>query len=238
MRAHRRPAVRAMQGADGLGHSRRIRPDIAPPDSLASAVSIQAGARNTRSSGHLAHARDGVSQALEGLVLRFGRLLRQAGRRRGLTDTEAQDLCQEVQIRMWHALASGERIAEAPASYVYRTAMSAAVDMIRRRRARREEPLEIQHDTNERVLPGVVVAAESEHALEHEELAQQVGAVVDGLPEPRNAAVRLYLTGHNHKEIAGLLGWSEAKARNLLYRGLADVRERLTRLGIGPAMAT
>ena len=35
------------------------------------------------------------------------------------------------------------------------------------------------------------------------------------------------------QEIADLLGWSEAKTRNLLYRGLGDLRARLTEQGIG-----
>jgi hypothetical protein len=30
------------------------------------------------------------------------------------------------------------------------------------------------------------------------------------------------------------MGWTEPKTRNLLYRGLADLRERLTSMGIGP----
>jgi len=30
------------------------------------------------------------------------------------------------------------------------------------------------------------------------------------------------------------MGWSEAKVRNLLYRGLADVRAALVQRGIGP----
>jgi hypothetical protein len=31
-----------------------------------------------------------------------------------------------------------------------------------------------------------------------------------------------------------LLGWTEAKTRNLLYRGLADLRERLIERGFRP----
>jgi RNA polymerase sigma-70 factor (ECF subfamily) len=42
----------------------------------------------------------------------------------------------------------------------------------------------------------------------------------------------MYLAGYPREEIAALMGWSEAKTRNLLYRGLADLRERLTELGI------
>jgi RNA polymerase sigma factor (sigma-70 family) len=180
------------------------------------------------------HAHDTASSALEGLIARFGGLLRQVGRRRGLTDAEAGELCQEVRIRMWHALTSGERIAEAPASYVYRTAMSAALDMVRRRRARREEPLEEWRDRSDPVFAGVAVAPLCEGSLEREELARQVASVVSDLAEPRDVVVRTYLAGYNHREIAELLGWTEAKVRNLLYRGLADLRAKLTALGIGP----
>jgi len=45
--------------------------------------------------------------------------------------------------------------------------------------------------------------------------------------------VRMHLAGHPREEIAALLGWSEAKTRNLLYRGMNDLRERLTGMGIG-----
>jgi DNA-directed RNA polymerase specialized sigma24 family protein len=44
--------------------------------------------------------------------------------------------------------------------------------------------------------------------------------------------VRMHLMGHSREEIARVLGWSEAKTRNLLYRGLADVRERLLAEGV------
>jgi hypothetical protein len=33
------------------------------------------------------------------------------------------------------------------------------------------------------------------------------------------------------------MGWTEGKTRNLLYRGLADLRERLQEMGIGWARA-
>lgn len=186
----------------------------------------------------MTHGQDAASKALEDLVTRFGRLLRQVGRRWGLTEAELGELCQDVRIRIWHALASGERIAEAPASYVYRTAMSAAVDMIRRRRGRREEPFEGQRDSSDWVYPGAAVAPECEGALEEEELAGRVAAQVDQLAEPRDVVVRMYLVGYDHHTISRLLGWTEAKTRNLLYRGLADLRAKLLAQGIGPVEAS
>ena len=44
----------------------------------------------------------------------------------------------------------------------------------------------------------------------------------------------MYLKGYGREEIAALLGWSEAKTRNLLYRGLDDLRQRLIARGIRP----
>jgi RNA polymerase sigma-70 factor (ECF subfamily) len=44
--------------------------------------------------------------------------------------------------------------------------------------------------------------------------------------------------GYDREEIADLLHWSEAKTRNLLYRGLEDLRQLLVARGIGPGGAS
>ena len=54
------------------------------------------------------------------------------------------------------------------------------------------------------------------------------------LAESRRAVVRMHLAGYERAEIGDLLGWSEAKTRNLLYRGLADLRQILDSWGIRP----
>ena len=68
--------------------------------------------------------------------------------------------------------------------------------------------------------------------LEASELAERVARAIDTIPASRRPAVRMYLAGYPREEIASLMGWSEARTRNLLYRGLADLRDRLTELGI------
>ena len=70
-------------------------------------------------------------------------------------------------------------------------------------------------------------------ALEGSELADRVARAIDEIPATRRPAVRMHLAGYPREEIARLMGWTEAKTRNLLYRGLADLRERLTAEGIG-----
>src|SRR4051812_15267357 len=80
---------------------------------------------------------DTFSARLEELVGRFAEVVRRVGRRHRLSDADVEDLLQEVRIRLWRANAEeSERIEQVSASYVYRTAMSAAIDLLRRRRAR------------------------------------------------------------------------------------------------------
>ena len=66
------------------------------------------------------------------------------------------------------------------------------------------------------------------------ELQEMVGRAVDALIPARRSVIKMYLAGYGREEIADLLGWTEPKTRNLLYRGLADLREALTEMGIGP----
>lgn len=60
---------------------------------------------------------------------------------------------------------------------------------------------------------------------------------VEELPAARQAVVRLHLQGYHRDEIAEVLGWSEARTRNLLYRGLDDLRALLAKRCIGPGAA-
>jgi len=64
------------------------------------------------------------------------------------------------------------------------------------------------------------------------ELAEQVERAIETIQPSRRPAVRMHLLGHSREEIARVMGWTQAKTRNLIYRGLADVRERLEAQGI------
>jgi RNA polymerase sigma-70 factor (ECF subfamily) len=177
---------------------------------------------------------DPVSPELAHTVARCAHMVRRVGARHGLASADVDELFQEVRLRLWKSLSSGEKIGAAPASYVYRTAQSAAVDLIRRRRARREEAVDLTRPSGEQVLgsnPG------PDAAVERGELIEAVGRAVDALAETRRPVVRMYLTGYTLQEITTLLGWTEPKTRNLLYRGLADLRAALREQGIGPEAA-
>jgi RNA polymerase sigma factor (sigma-70 family) len=176
-------------------------------------------------------ARDILSPALESTLRRFAEEVRHIGRGFGLAGDDVDELEQEVRLRLWKALGTGEKIDAAPASYVQRAARTAAIDLFRRKRARREEPIPD--------VPGrePMIAASVENRLEGGDLAAALDRALSEMVSSRRGVVRMHLAGYPREEIADLMGWSEAKTRNLLYRGLDDLRRQLTTMGIGPEAA-
>jgi RNA polymerase sigma factor (sigma-70 family) len=176
-----------------------------------------------------------LSPALDDIVRRFGTFIRRTAHRHRLASTDIEDVVQETRIRLWKALGSSDRIAGASATYIHRTAMSAALDFLRRRRARREEPLITRDIDGVGAFPsGVVSPYDAEQHVNTADVETAVARAVDLLVESRRAVVRMYLAGYDREEIAELLGWTEAKTRNLLYRGLNDLRATLASWGYGP----
>lgn len=168
-------------------------------------------------------------------MARFESMLRSIGRRRGLGEVDLDELAQEVRVRLWRALAEGEKIEQVRTSYVYHTTMTAALDLIRRRRSSREDPLEARQEEEAGTGVDVLVAAgRPDDELEWAELGARIERAIAELSPPRDVVVRLHLSGYDRFEIAELLGWTEPKVRNLIYRGLADLRAALAQEGIGP----
>jgi RNA polymerase sigma factor (sigma-70 family) len=174
-----------------------------------------------------------ASRALEHVVGRFDGFIRRSARRCGLTGADVDEVVQELRLRMWKSLGTAELIRRAKASYIYRAAISASIDIIRRRRTRRFEVT--SEDAVVDVAPDTRRRADSR--LDQNELADAVHRAIALLAESRRAVVRMHLAGYERHEIAELLGWTEAKTRNLLYRGLADLREILESWGVGPSSA-
>jgi RNA polymerase sigma factor (sigma-70 family) len=198
-------------------------------DASASAAPSDASSETNESAGTPESGE--LSPALEDVVRRFGSYMRRTAHRHSIDAAELDDVVQEARIRLWKALGTPENIRQAPAGYIYRTAMSAALDFLRRRRARREESF----DTTAGAAPPPFLARHgADSALIERETQEAVTKAVNLLVESRRGVVKMYLAGYDREEIADLLGWSEAKTRNLLYRGLADVRESMVALGYGP----
>jgi len=145
------------------------------------------------------------------------------------------DIEQEARLRLWRALQS-EREIRNPASYLYRIAMTATLDAVRRIKAKREEQLRLVEDEYEDEGAPLALSSDPNRSPEVEagrkQLAGKVRTALARLSDNRRGAVGLYLEGMASQEIATLLGWSEPKARNLPYRGLSDLRAQLRAEGI------
>lgn len=173
----------------------------------------------------------GISPALEATLLRYRTTVLDVGQRHGLIGADLDEVLQAVRIRLWRALKDDGKISAVTPFYIRQAARYAALDLIRGRRGGAADP-----DLGERPLPGGgLPPVESPAArLERKEIAEQVAQAINSLSPSRQPVVRMYLTGYNSEEIADVFGWTEAKARNLLYRGLTDLRERLTAMGLTP----
>jgi RNA polymerase sigma factor (sigma-70 family) len=178
----------------------------------------------------MSSALDRFSSELEAAVGRFAALVRRVGLKHRLSEADLEDVLQEVRIRLWRARSrpQSEQIEQVPASYVYRVAVSAAVDLLRRRRARGAEQTVTLDETEELIDHH----SDPARSVEESELSAQLVRAIEAITPSRRPVVRMHLAGYSREEVAQVMGWSEAKTRNLLYRGLADLRERLKDMGI------
>jgi len=179
-----------------------------------------------------------MSVALEAVITRFARLLHHVALRHGVRAEDVDDVIQEVRVRLWRARPTSETIATLGVSYVYRTAMSAALEVVNRRRGSGPPQVALDHreegEESRSLKEPASIGGEPDALLERSEFGRVVSDAVAELADARRTVVRLYLVGYSREEIAAMVGWSEAKTRNLIYRGLADLRRALERRGIGP----
>jgi len=170
---------------------------------------------------------DVLSPPLEAALTRLARMIRAVGARHGLLDQDLDALLQDVRIRVWRAHPTGESIAQLPTSYVYRVAMTAAVDLVRKRRREHDREPAIEE------APSAALASRvhTDEAALASDLGDAIARALASMIEARRVVVRMHLIGYERSEMSALLGWSDDKVRNLLYRGLQDLRERLTHAG-------
>lgn len=167
--------------------------------------------------------REVLDIALEGVLRRFESALEGLSRRMRLDDDERDALRQEVRIRLWKAAREGENPDAVGPSFLYRAARWAALDLLRQRRGvpGAGEGVALDH-------PAVPAARQGADALlEERERREAMAQGLATLAPDRRVVVGLWLAGHERAEIEAMLGWSEARVRNLLYRGIADLRDRL-----------
>ena len=134
----------------------------------------------------------------------------------------ADDIEQQVLVALWRAM-PGEQTPTHPSSYLYRAAVRETVRALKGRHDALEVELAAnQHDP----LPT------PDQLLESKELGRAIRTALVTLSPDRRRAVQAHLMGYDVKEIMAMQSWPYNKARNLIARGMADLRRELERRGI------
>ena len=155
----------------------------------------------------------------------YGVILRILGRR-----PDADEVLQEVFIRVWNHAEKYDETCGTPTAWLMRVARNRAIDCLRARRARGDvdapeaQPLDTMHGTTAAVATPESLA----------EAAEQGGAVRDALAalpdEQRSLIEAAFFEGYTHRELADRfrlpLGTVKARIRN----GMMTMRQRLERL--------
>jgi RNA polymerase sigma-70 factor, ECF subfamily len=148
---------------------------------------------------------------------------------------DAEDIAQVALTKVMTSERAGEGERPYSSFYLYKVAHSVLVDEIRRRARRPEEALEAitgaerQHQARE-----PVAAANPEEDARFRQLGEAVRACLGSMKRERRLAVVLYLQQHTVPEVARILGWAVKRTENLVYRGLADLRQCLISKGHAP----
>jgi RNA polymerase sigma-70 factor (ECF subfamily) len=142
---------------------------------------------------------------------------------------DAEDVAQAVFLRL---MAGGDVPVANVGSYLYRAATNGALDVLRRRRAAGKEPLE------DRTGAGIELVSRKA-TPEAEASSRQLGAMlrvaIGELPARAAEMFALrYLEDLGNREIAGLMGTSQAVVAVTLYQSRAKLKKRLRELeGVG-----
>jgi RNA polymerase sigma-70 factor (ECF subfamily) len=146
---------------------------------------------------------------------------------------DAEDVAQNALIKLCQILErEGDRNRELPPSYLWKVACSATVDAIRSRR--RSRMAEVSMDAAPDQCQARVEAPDPERRTAAVEAGRAIVDCLQRLVAPRRLAAMLHLQGHTVPESAKLMHWTEAKATNLVYRGIADLRRCLAGKGWSP----
>jgi RNA polymerase sigma-70 factor, ECF subfamily len=127
--------------------------------------------------------------------------------------TEAEDVVQEVFVQAWRQASRYDAGRGSPEAWLCTISRTRALDRLRRRTARREEPSE---------------AAPSPSGIPRAEEALAVRTALQGLPEDQRRALELaYYDGLTQSEIARHLGEPLGTIKTRIRTGMIRLREAL-----------
>jgi len=155
-------------------------------------------------------------------------------KKRGLSLHDLEDIEQEVKINIWKQLSKSETEIINLNSYIWRVTYNATCNILGKRykekwitfdEAQMEQVIvNEEYDNKTNILP--------DQEYERGKLMDILEESIDTMIDSRRQVLKLYIIGMSKKEIAKFLGWSVDKVRNLLYRGIKDLKIILEKRGV------
>lgn len=169
-----------------------------------------------------------ISEEFEAVINRFSIFIKILIQRYDLPKkgVDPDDILQEVKIKIWKVLEDEKKINNF-SSYIRKIVDSSVIDLLRK--LKREENI-LNHERQK-----IVSEQKSRYRTEiklDKNLKKMIAQAIDSLLESRRKVVKLFLLNMTIDEIAVLFNWSKDKTRNLLYRGLNDLKKILKEKGI------
>jgi len=148
--------------------------------------------------------------------------------RRVLVDADrAEEVVQEVFLRLWNEPGRFDANRGALRSFLYRQAHSRAVERVRSEEARRRR--EERHD-REQVRPDYDVEIEAWELIRSELVKDALAALVE---TERQVITLAYFGGHTYREVAVILDLPEGTVKSRIRLGMNKLADQLEAAGLG-----
>ena len=139
----------------------------------------------------------------------------------------AEEVVQEVFLRLWNAPDKFDPDRGALRSYLLAQGHGRSVDLLRSESSRRRRE---ERDLRRTAEGGY----DLEHEVEDLAVAERLKEAVAALPEAERHAIALaYFGGHTYREVAALLDQPEGTVKSRIRSGLRRLRSELVGAGLG-----
>jgi len=202
----------------------------ATPQGAVAFSAAAAGAESPSDAEIMLRAKAGDQSAFDYLVQKYRRPMISFMYRMARNASTAEDLAQEVFLRVYRSRASYEASAKFT-TWLYRIATNLAVNHARDTRHERPEvqvSLDEPNDDSGTTLEVPDGSLTAEQAMVRRERMMAIRSKVEALPEQQKLAVIMHKYQQmDYKEIAQVLKKSESATKSLLFRAYETLREQL-----------
>lgn len=139
---------------------------------------------------------------------------------------DPDDISQEVKIKIWKIFENEKKISNFT-SYIRKVVDSSVIDKLRKLNRERIIYIYEKHKWISEQKSNYLYEISDDYNIK-----EIISNAMEQLIESRRKAVKLFLLNMTIEEIAVFLKWSKDKTRNLLYRGLSDLKNILKEKGI------